>query len=215
MPTEEAVYVADLNPSLPRGTELRSEGDDHMRMIKSVLQNTFPDYTPEKGAVLIEDVALLIEAIESNRFWKTGMVIPYHAQTIPAGWVLCDSAGAANYGAPNLENRFILGSPDTKPAGVTGGDMSYNIINESTEEEQLTVNHIPKHSHLYKSLAHKDDAGQGSPKQNVGSTGNASYAINVVSSEYGDSEPHSHDFRYTGLNENIPEYYAITFIYKL
>jgi hypothetical protein len=212
MPTENATYITDLNPSLPRGTELRSEGDNHMRMIKEVLQNTFPGYTQAEGSVLIEDVAVLIEAIESNRFWPRGVVIAYDRQTIPAGWQLCNGQN----GSPNLQDRFILGASSTKVEGVAGGSFSYNVTGEETEETQLTVNNLPTHNHLVKGLAHKDDAGQGSPVQNVGSTENASYAINIVSSKYGGDDPvHSHTIDYTGANENIPEYYAITFIYKL
>lgn len=42
MTVETATYIGDLNATLPTSTDPRSEGDDHIRLIKAVLQNTFP-----------------------------------------------------------------------------------------------------------------------------------------------------------------------------
>jgi hypothetical protein len=50
MGIETATYLDDLNASLPAGTDDRSEGDNHIRLLKSVLQNTFPNIT---GAVTV------------------------------------------------------------------------------------------------------------------------------------------------------------------
>ena len=48
MTVESATYIDDLNPSYPAGTDQKSEGDNHIRLIKDVLQTTFPGIT---GAV--------------------------------------------------------------------------------------------------------------------------------------------------------------------
>jgi len=45
MTIETATYVSDLNESLPAATDPKSEGDDHLRLIKSALKNTFPGVT--------------------------------------------------------------------------------------------------------------------------------------------------------------------------
>ncbi|MGL5014178.1 MAG: phage baseplate protein [Bacteroidales bacterium] len=37
-----ANFVSDLNKAYPRNRDLIKEGDDHIRLVKSVLQNTFP-----------------------------------------------------------------------------------------------------------------------------------------------------------------------------
>ena len=42
MGIEAATYLADLQPTNPTSTDLRSQGDDHLRLIKQVLQTTFP-----------------------------------------------------------------------------------------------------------------------------------------------------------------------------
>jgi hypothetical protein len=43
MGVETATYVADLQAANPGSSDLRSQGDDHLRLLKSVLQNTFPN----------------------------------------------------------------------------------------------------------------------------------------------------------------------------
>lgn len=48
MPLEQAQYIDSLTPEWPLGSDPRSAGDDHIRMIKQVLQNSFPGVT---GAV--------------------------------------------------------------------------------------------------------------------------------------------------------------------
>ena len=41
MPVEQATYIAELDPSRPQGSESISEADDHARLQKSCISNTF------------------------------------------------------------------------------------------------------------------------------------------------------------------------------
>ena len=43
MPLESGTYVSDLVDTNPAATDNKSQGDDHIRLIKSVLDNTFPN----------------------------------------------------------------------------------------------------------------------------------------------------------------------------
>ena len=45
MGLESATYVDQLNGSNPDGTDTIAQGDDHLRLIKTVLKTTFPDAT--------------------------------------------------------------------------------------------------------------------------------------------------------------------------
>lgn len=45
MGLESATYVSGLDASNPLGTDLKSQGDDHLRLIKSTLKATFPNAT--------------------------------------------------------------------------------------------------------------------------------------------------------------------------
>lgn len=44
MPVESASFIADLNAAYPAGTEVKSEGDDHLRLLKTAIQGTFPGF---------------------------------------------------------------------------------------------------------------------------------------------------------------------------
>lgn len=41
--TLTSIYIDDLNPSYPLGADQKAQGDDHLRLIKRVLKNTFPN----------------------------------------------------------------------------------------------------------------------------------------------------------------------------
>jgi hypothetical protein len=43
MTVESATFITSLNATLPPGTDPKSEGDDHLRLIKAVLLATFPN----------------------------------------------------------------------------------------------------------------------------------------------------------------------------
>jgi len=43
MGLETGTFVSDLTSSNPLGTDVKSQGDDHIRLTKAVLQGTFPD----------------------------------------------------------------------------------------------------------------------------------------------------------------------------
>lgn len=45
MGLETATYIADLDSNNPDGADPRSQGDNHLRMLKVVLKNTFPGMT--------------------------------------------------------------------------------------------------------------------------------------------------------------------------
>lgn len=58
MPIEAATYISQLNSSYPPGTDDRSTADDHLRLIKAVLQAQFPSL----GAAAITATAAAINA---------------------------------------------------------------------------------------------------------------------------------------------------------
>lgn len=54
-PTSASVFIDDLNATYPAGIDAKSEGDNHMRLIKKVLKNTFPSID---GALSATDTEL-------------------------------------------------------------------------------------------------------------------------------------------------------------
>lgn len=43
MGLETGTYISDLTPAWPTASETKSQGDDHLRLIKEVVKNTFPN----------------------------------------------------------------------------------------------------------------------------------------------------------------------------
>lgn len=74
MSLESATYIADLVATNPAAGDVGSQGDDHLRLIKDVLQNTFPSLT---GAVTlthteINELLTRVTTLESNSLTKSG-----------------------------------------------------------------------------------------------------------------------------------------------
>lgn len=45
MPIEAATYISQLNPANPTASDPKSEGDDHLRLLKQVPLNQWPNFT--------------------------------------------------------------------------------------------------------------------------------------------------------------------------
>lgn len=72
MPLESGTYINDLVSTNPAITDQVSQGDDHIRLIKKVLLNTFPNInnevtiTDEQLNSLVADLAALQADVDQN-----------------------------------------------------------------------------------------------------------------------------------------------------
>lgn len=66
MSIESATYISQLNSSLPASSDPRSEGDDHLKLIKAVLKATFPNIS---GAVTASQSDLNAASTVRNGSW--------------------------------------------------------------------------------------------------------------------------------------------------
>jgi microcystin-dependent protein len=126
MTIEVASYISELDSANPSRNDFLSEGDDHIRLIKSVLLATLTN----------GDAAYDLAAIARNVV-PIGTIIMYYDDNVPEGWALCDgtthdrsdSADPANpdqITTPDLRGRFIMAhypnsSDPTQIHGYTGG----------------------------------------------------------------------------------------------
>ena len=74
MPVETASYISQLVPTQPQGGESISEGDDHIRVIKTAVQNSLPNVSGQVTAThedlnkvpsLVTDVAQIKTEVEA------------------------------------------------------------------------------------------------------------------------------------------------------
>ena len=105
---------------------------------------------------------------------------------IPGGWTLCDGSD----GAPDLQNRFVVGAGGQYTVGNTGGE----------KQVQLTVEEIPSHSHTHLRAPggyYGDEPG--------GANSDSSSTTTDTTEPTGGDQAH----------ENRPPYYALAYIMKL
>lgn len=135
MPLENATSISGLNPAWPLGSDPKSQGDDHLRLLKAVLQKTFPAGFDDKPIdVLIPKFATEPEAIEGTITDKilspatgnamvrlaipTGFVMYFAGAAAPDGWLTCN--GSPVLAANAALRAFLLA--EGSPYGVSGAD---------------------------------------------------------------------------------------------
>jgi hypothetical protein len=94
MPLETATYVANLDATNPTSTDPKSQGDDHLRMIKSVLQNSFAGFP---GMVVVTGSEA--QGATANDYVVTVSPSP---SAYTASMLVLFKAGHANTGAATL-----------------------------------------------------------------------------------------------------------------
>jgi microcystin-dependent protein len=208
MSLESGTYISDLVPSNPAGGDDKSQGDDHIRLIKSTLKNTFPNVN---GPVTVTDEQLNLIA---DRMVPVALISMWSGTiaTIPSGWKLCNGVGTCSNGipVPNLSSRFIIGSitdsGGTYNIGNTGGSKD-QVVTGYTEGTALSIAQIPSHSHtIWRGTA----IGNG----NFGGASGDNLVFDGQSGAQGGGTAHDHYISLTSVNGNLPPYYALAFIIK-
>ena len=134
MALESATYLDSLNVSNPAASDAVGQADDHIRMLKAVLQATFPNIN---GACNATPLQL------NYGFVPIGVIAMWSGDpaSLPTNWKLCDgttvakSDGSGNITLPDLRSKFIKGcggtnaSPSTAPTiATTGGSNGTAVV---------------------------------------------------------------------------------------
>lgn len=209
MGLETATTINQLVTSNPLGTDSRSQGDDHIRLIKSTLKNTFPNITAPVTVTQDQINAIGVPGVINF----SGMIVMWSGTLaqVPTGWKLCDGTGTLSNGnpIPDLRGRFIIGSGGDSGAtyntGATGGTTthSHTITIAGTA---LTVDQIPAHSHTING-------------GNAGNFGNRADRDGgndgmISTNETGGGKPHTHTATETTAT-HLPPYFSLAFIIKV
>ena len=136
MTIETATKPSELDPSFPAGSDYKSEGDNHIRLIKSVMKGTFGavdsianqtvmDAGVSSTALTTVDVvaAYVAAQIASALAFATGMIVAFPSTTIPSGWSECD--GGALSRTDNASLFAIVGTT----FGAGDGSSTFNKPN--------------------------------------------------------------------------------------
>ena len=123
----------------------------------------------------------------------TGMIMMFSGYVAPTGWVICNNSSAAQAAnAPDLRNRFIVGTGPSYSLNDTGG----------AESVTLTTAQIPSHTHPIQIRTGLDDN---------------NFSFNQGFSSDAPTSGGTYNSNSTGggqSHENRPPYYALAFIMK-
>lgn len=108
MSIEVATYIGDLQPVNPPSTDPRGQGDDHLRLIKTVLQNSFPSLERAIyfGAAVAKSANYSILAADMNSLFLLTTTAGSFTLTLPSTL----STGDAGWGC-----RFLKVTTDVNP----------------------------------------------------------------------------------------------------
>lgn len=153
MSLEVGTYIDDLVETNPLPGDARSEGDDHIRLVKSVLKNTFPNIsgvvnpTPTELNHLVGVTSGLQAQIDALDEAKASMpaatVTVFYQAAAPTGWTKVTTQN-------NKALRVVSGT-----GGVTGNDAGVNFTAAFASKSvtgvvgghALTWNEMPAHTH--------------------------------------------------------------------
>ena len=203
MSLESATYVNQLVISNPDGSDPKGQGDDHLRLIKNTLKNTFPNLDSAVNVTPAE----LNTLVGGNAVFKTGMILLWSGSiaTIPAGWAICNGTA----GTPNLMDRFVVGAGSAYAVGSTGGTTTH-VHNVAVGGTALTINQLPPHSHGPEAGSTgfiTNGTGAGNP------TGGGTLGTSPATGLTGFGEAHSHTAT-ADTRDHRPPYYALAYIRK-
>lgn len=122
MGLEAATYLSELNSSNPTGTDLKSQGDDHLRLIKSALQATFPNAS--RAFRFSNSVAAQTSAYSPAANILDNLVIPVNANSGAVTVTLPSTPGIDGL------KVFVIKTDTSSNAATVSGNG--NNINAST-----------------------------------------------------------------------------------
>ena len=135
----------------------------------------------------------------------SGMIIMWSGSqaSIPSGWLLCNGSN----GTPNLMDRFVIGAGNSYAVGTTGGSKDAIVVSHTHTATVTDAGHT--HNNKTKYIGANSGTGAIYELENSGTGSNVSTyssttGITVANSTAGSS----------GVNANLPPYYALCYIMK-
>jgi hypothetical protein len=212
-------FIDHLNPLYPESSDYPSEGDDHIRGIKKILQNTFPNFSSQitRSGADVQNSAI-----------PAGAVCVFYQSAVPAGWervqglsngdgwmlrvvqTATTAGGAAGTHSPILNN--VVPS-HTHTYSTTTGYMNQNWAHGhtgSSGEDDRAHEHLVQGNTGHDSPDHAHDIPgfatiQGNGKLQSG----GSWGTPTGSNTYGASARHAHYISFWTSGRNTGHYHAV------
>lgn len=166
MPLESATFINSLDPSNPGASDNASQGDDHVRLIKSTLKTTFPNITGAVTLTHTEINALLATVARAARADLVGEVKAWAGTTLPTGYLWCAGQavsrttysalfaalstthgagdGTTTFNLPDLRGRVVAGRDDMN--GTSAARLS-GVLSSTTLGASGGSQNLQSHTH--------------------------------------------------------------------
>tara|TARA_Y100000589_G_scaffold322887_1_gene356577 strand:- start:198 stop:971 length:774 start_codon:yes stop_codon:yes gene_type:complete len=175
MGLESATFISDLNTSNPTSTDVLSQADDHLRLIKAAIKTTFPNIN---AAVTATPAA--INAATSFDM-PSGSIIVYAGSSAPTGWLFCDGSaisrstyatlfgiistsygvgdGSSTFNLPDIRGRVVAGKEASASLLTSAvGGLNGNTLGNTGGAQGITLTSaqsgLPAHNHTLTMNAH-------------------------------------------------------------
>lgn len=121
MGLEAGTFINDLNTSNPPGSDNILQGDDHLRLIKSVLKNTFPNadkafYLPDYVSKAVDYTVLTADI---NKFIGVDSAAATRTITLPAGLVAANDGWCVTIVKEASANNVVISGTVNGVSGIT------------------------------------------------------------------------------------------------
>lgn len=130
MPLETATYIADLDVANPLGSDTKSQGDNHIKLLKTVLKNQFTSL----GAAAVTMTAAQLNSIPTLLTAPSMIDISNAADTITWGGAL-----------PNSTSKLLLDGNKTLLLGTIVVGWHTLVITQMSPVKTITWNAAFKH----------------------------------------------------------------------
>lgn len=113
MGLEVTTYVSGLTATWPEASDRKSQGDDHLRLIKSVLQNTFPNAAKPFYFPSVEEYAIsaVLDATDHNNVIELDTGVTNLNVTLPSTLTAADKGWQCTIIKVSTDANAILVAP--------------------------------------------------------------------------------------------------------
>jgi hypothetical protein len=143
--------------------------------------------------------------------FTAGMIIIWSGSlgSVPAGWVLCDGTNST----PDLRNRFVIAAGDTYAVGATGGSADAIVVTHNHTATSTVTD--PGHTHNGNFGSNGGPSGSGPQIYgfNGSTTTTGGTPITTVTTGITVATTTANAGT-SGINANLPPYYALAYIMK-
>jgi len=194
MGLETSNYIDGLDPTWPTGLDPRNKGDDHLRLLKGVLKQTFPgeggqgfDQPINATETELNHSSGLTDNIQAQLNTLTSLIASTSTDTVPIGGIIMYSGAFSaiplNYrlcnganGTPNMTDKFAYGTNTESELENTGGSADAVVVSHThTSNSSGNHSHASAGNHSHASAGDHGHPSAGSHSHTAQSNGSHSH----------------------------------------